>query len=199
MLRPNFEAWRLHDRTLIYADRLIREPRLTALAIVVKDALDLAGLTITEVAAEIHMNRSTLASRLNAQSPLELDNARDFELVRKIGSCLGLEPDFFTNLAKTVELRWIEMKGESSYRIEAGPTVHGFVTGASDREAMYGAATSALHKTIRGLLYEGGLEALLNILMDPQVPPEVKESHKAMILQFFEMAAQSPPIPEKPQ
>ena len=72
----------------------------TALAVVVRSAIDEAGKTVTEVAAELGIQRTTLCSRLNAQNPVRGDKPRDVALVRRIAKAIGREVDELLTEAK---------------------------------------------------------------------------------------------------
>lgn len=65
--------------------------RITPLSLAVRKALEARDLTITEVAAQLKMERATLNARLIKQNPLEMDSPKDLELVRRIAKVIDMD------------------------------------------------------------------------------------------------------------
>ena len=64
---------------------------MTPLTLAVREFMSRKGIEITELAASLNMNRSTLNSRLTKQHPLDMLDPKDMELVRRIAVELGYD------------------------------------------------------------------------------------------------------------
>jgi len=93
----------VEEARLPYVHALVANPELTALTVVVRDLCKRSLWSTTEIAKMLGIPRTTLASRLNRQTPLRLESRGDIEMASKIASLLGFEPTTIIDQARDTE------------------------------------------------------------------------------------------------
>jgi transcriptional regulator with XRE-family HTH domain len=66
---------------------------MTPLSLAVRNAIERAGRTITDVAEELEMSRSALSNRLTSVNPLDPLSGKDQRLVIQIAELLKVSPE----------------------------------------------------------------------------------------------------------